>query len=77
MLTLKLKNNTTEHVRIVECGTVDVIRNGEDTKIKALSGAEVLEFLISDDLNADYHIAYVENARGSTVDVVRPKGKVS
>jgi len=75
VLTLKLMNRTTDNVRIVECGTVDIIRNGEDTKIKVSIRDEVLEFLVSDDLNADYHIAYVENARGSTTEIIRPKGK--
>lgn len=75
MLTLKLMNRTTDNVRIVECDTVDIIRNGEDTKIEVSVRDEILEFLVSDDLNAAYHIAYVENARGSTTEIIRPKGK--
>jgi hypothetical protein len=75
VLTLKLKNVTTEHVRIVECGVLDIFPSGEDTKIKVMTKNEILEFLVSDAPDSEFNIAFVENARGSTTQVVRPRGR--
>jgi hypothetical protein len=66
MLTLKLRNTSTQRTTIVETQRVDV---------RAVDGGKEIEtdnyskYVVGGDL---YDIAYVENSRGSTVQIIKP-----
>lgn len=77
MLTVKLLNEKTKRTRSVEC--VEVISESEDgiktVLIRKPDGSDErvriwsLREIMTD---ADYSVAYVENAQGRTIQTVRP-----
>lgn len=79
MLTVKLRNERTQRTRNVECAEVivDPPAGGHVTLVlKKADGAEesveVTKLNGADGKPGDFHIAFVENAQGSTIQVVRP-----
>lgn len=77
MLTVKFRNEKTRRTRNVECveAIVDPARAMATVLLKKADGTtesvEVHRLNGADD-DHDFHIAFVQNSHGSTVEVVRP-----
>lgn len=77
MLTVKLRNERTKRTRNVECVEVivDPCPDGANILIRKSDGIDeyvgVVKLNGSEDPK-EYHVAFVENAQGSTIQVVRP-----
>lgn len=75
MLTLKLRNSSTNRVRIVECDAIDIVPDGNDVLIVTEKGGDIsAEETFRVSLAGDFDVAYIENAQGSTTQVVRAGG---
>jgi hypothetical protein len=77
MLTVKLRNERTKRTRNVECVEV-IVEPGSGAatvwieKPDGTTENVVVNRMNGSDDPAEFHIAFVENAEGSTIQVVRP-----
>lgn len=69
MLTLKLIDSRTDRTRIVECASAEVVVEGVNKRVIAINDERRDEFVVGKE--QEFQVAYVENSRGSTTQVVR------
>lgn len=75
MLTLKLSQTSTGRIKIIECNQVDVVPDGDGSFVLTVASERdsVQSVVISNKGGVEFNVAYVENARGSTTQVVHPR----